>query len=167
MKNLTYIAKIALPLLIICTVCAALLAGVNALTAPVIDENSAKEKEAAIVNLFGDENLTYKSLECDTEGVNGLYEVTLSNGERAFCADVTSSSKYGGAVNAMVSLDKDGKALDVQIISHLETFMAKYTDENGKYTGVDCVSGATYSFDAIKGAMAIAESAVSSLGGAV
>ncbi len=166
MKNILYVAKIALPLLVICTLCAALLAGANALTEPVITENSTKEKHEAIINLFGDTGLTYKTLDCSAEGINGLYEVTLSGGDTAYCADVVSSSKYGGAVNAMVSVDKDGVALDVQIISHSETFMSKYTDETGKYTKIDCISGATYSFDAIRLAMSLAENAVLSLGGA-
>ena len=165
MKNVKYVLKIALPLIMICTVCAAMLAGINALTAPVIAENSAREKQAAIINLFGDSGLSSQEVACDVEGVNAVYTVTLSDGTVAHCADVVSSSKYGGAVNAMVSV-VDGRAANVQIISHSETFMSKYTDGNGKYTGVDCVSGATYSFNAIKDAMRIAEAAVSAVGGA-
>ncbi|MDY3845684.1 MAG: FMN-binding protein [Eubacteriales bacterium] len=163
-KNLIFILKTALPLIVICAVCAALLAAANAVTSPIIDENAAKEKVAAIKNLLPDTD-SYEEISVDAKGINSLYLVKLSDGSNAYCVDVTAKSKYGGDVNMMVSVfsGESIKAVDAQIISHSETFISKYIDEDGKYTGIDVISGATYSFNAIKDGMRMAESAVRSV----
>ncbi len=165
-KNLVFILKVALPLVVICAVCAALLAAANAITSPIIEENEAKEKASAIKNLLPDTE-KYEEIAVDAAGVNSLYIVTLSDGSRAYCADVTAKSKYGGDVNMMVSVfaGESVKAVDAQIISHSETFISKYLDDSGKYTGIDVISGATYSFNAIKDGMRMAEDAVRSVNG--
>lgn len=165
MKTVKQIAKIALPLTVICVVCACLLALVNGFTSKVISANEMKKKEEAVKNLVDD----FKSFEVyETEkddGVNEVYLVTKNDGTKVFCVDVTSVSKYGGDVNMMVSVSADGEALDAQVISHSETFISKYTDSNGKYTKIDCISGATYSYNAISDAMKIASEAVKKIGG--
>ena len=162
MKNLSYILKTALPLLLICAICAALLAAANYLTAPVIEKNAEMQKEEAIKNLLPDTD-SYKEVDCNKDSVNALFEVKLSDGSVFYCVDVTAKSKYGGDVNMMVSVSREGDVADVQLINHSETFIDRYLDEDNKFTKIDCQSGATYSFNAIKDGMKIAQDAVKAL----
>ena len=70
-KNLVFILKVALPLVVICAVCAALLAAANAITSPIIEENEAKEKASAIKDLLPDTE-KYEEIAVDAAGVNPL-----------------------------------------------------------------------------------------------
>ena len=69
--------KIALILFAICAVSAALLAGVNAITAPQIAANALKETSAALMDISGGYSLGEKR---DGEG-NVNYVITLVDGK--------------------------------------------------------------------------------------
>ncbi len=160
MKSFKQIIKTALPLLIICTVTAILLATVNALTVPTISENERLQKEEAIKFLIPD--LTeFKEIDAP-DGINALYEVKCSDGKLEYCADVTSKSRYGGDVSMMVAVFHDGNA-SVKIISHSETYIDRYLDSDGKYSGADAIAGATYSYEAISDGIKAAVAAVDAL----
>ena len=113
-SNVAYILRISLTLLVITAVVAALLAGVNYITAPIIAAaNEAKTQEAINAVLPGGGD----SIEfADSTGlVTNVYASDIG-----YAVQVTPSG-FDGEIDMMVGIDKDGKVLGISIISHTET----------------------------------------------
>ena len=133
MKNLTYILRLSLTLLLITAIMAAALAGVNAITEEKIAAITKEKTDAAIREVLP--GATYISEWRPTrsmpfpEGVSRLYDgasrlgsCTLETfGERVGFAVEVVTSGFDGEITMMVGVDKDGKVLGISIISHTET----------------------------------------------
>lgn len=164
-KTVWSVTNIALRLLAICLVVAALTALVYAVTADPIAEGERTRKENAIRAIFADAD-TYTESDITGEGINAVYRVADSAAQNiGWCVDYMGNSDYGGAVNMMIGVGLDGKVTGVQVISHAETFIDRYLDDEGCYTGADVSAGATLSYNAIRNAIEAVEAL--QLGGAV
>lgn len=157
-KTVWSVANITLRLLAICLVVAGLTALVYAVTLKPIQKGERERKEQAIRGIFANA-ASFGETEMTGDGINAVYKVSDAEAQMVgWCVDYTGNSDYGGAVNMMIGVGLDGKVTGVQIISHGETFMDRYLDENGRYTGADVSAGATMSYNAIRDAIRAVES---------
>ena len=109
-----YVLRLAGTLFLIAAVVAAALAGVPAITAPVIDElNAAATQEAISAVLPGGGQET--AFQDNTGLANKEYA-----GENGYAVEVAPSG-FGGAITMMVGVDFEGKVLGISVISHPET----------------------------------------------
>ena len=173
-KTVWGVTNIALRLLVICLAVAALTALVYAVTKDPIEEGERARKEEAIRLIFTEADSFTEDASIVLDGANAVYAVTDASGARlGFCVDYTGNSDYGGAVNMMIGVGADGKVVGLQVISHAETFIDRYLDDNSRYTGIgeaygaDLSAGATMSYNAIRNAIDAVEAAFSAgVGGA-
>ena len=111
-----YVLRLALTLLIITSVVAAALAGVNSITAPVIAaSNAAKTQQAVEAVLPGGGELV------DVPAVDAGAPVSeVYKGENGYAVKVAPSG-FGGVIEMMVGIGNDGTVLGISIIKHAET----------------------------------------------
>ena len=115
-STVRYVARLALTLLIIAAVVAAALAGVNAITAPIIAKaNTEKTQQAvnAVLEGGGDP--------IDFTGADSTGIVTEVYGSDTGYAVKVAPAGFGGAIEMMVGVDMDGNVLGISIIKHAET----------------------------------------------
>lgn len=110
-----YILRMALTLLIITSVVAAALAGVNAITAPKIAAITQQKTQAAIEKVLPGGGEKLESFPDETGIVKSVYA-----SESGYAIEVAPNG-FDGPVTMMVGVSKDGKVLDISIISHTET----------------------------------------------
>ena len=111
-----YVVRLAGILLAITAVVALCLAGVNAITKPIIDElNAAKTQKAIETVLPGgfDEELTGYADE--TGLVSKVYK-----GANGYAFEVTPGG-FDNTITMMVGVDTEGKVLGISVVSHTET----------------------------------------------
>ena len=122
MKTVGYIAKIALPLLLICAVIIAVLAAVNHVTAPVIADNMAKELDRNMTSFYG-EGIKAETFEASglDASVKAVYKVTKDNELVGYCFDVTGSGAYKGKIEVLVALDASGAVKGISNVRNDET----------------------------------------------
>lgn len=132
MKNAKYILRLTLSLLLITSLVAAALAGVNALTkdriAQIQQEKTASAMKAV---LPGFESF----VSCDFTDATGLVQnVYVPEGEHAnaYVAEVTPNG-FGGSIVLMVGV-QEGKVTGISVVSHAETagLGAVIADQNAK-----------------------------------
>ena len=119
MKNentVMYVLRLALTLFVIAAVVAAVLAGVNSVTKPVIDKLNAEKTQAAIAAVLPggfDEELTA----FDNQGglVSKVYK-----GANGYALEVLPSG-FDNTITMMVGVDNEGKVLGISVVSHTET----------------------------------------------
>lgn len=163
-KTVWGVCNIALRLLTICLVVAALAALVYAVTFEPIAEGEQARKEAAIRLIFAEADGFEEDTTIQIPGVNAAFAVKDADGAvLGYCVDYTGSSDYGGDVNMMIGVSPEGKVIGLQVLSHAETFIDRYLDDNNCYTGIgkpdgaDMSAGATMSYNAIRNAIAAIE----------
>lgn len=116
-STVLYVLRLALTLLIITGVVAAALAGINYITEPIIAAaKEAKTQEAVETVLEGGGQLLDPSSYTDASGI----VAAVYAGENGYAVQVTPGG-FGGEINMMVGVDKEGNVLGVSIISHAET----------------------------------------------
>ena len=122
MNNFKYVLKIALPLLAVCIVTVAVLASVNALTAPVIAENRQNELNGNMTGFFGEgiETTTVDGLSFDS-AVKKAYCVRKDGQTVGYCFDVTGSGAYKGKIEVLVAIDSAGSIVGVSNVQNGET----------------------------------------------
>ena len=129
MKNLKYILKIALPLLLICTVTVAVLAVVNSLTAPKIAEHAAENLNNSMNTFFG-EGCQATELPLDgydlTTGftvgsVKKIYKVSVGGEDAGYCFDVTGKGAYKNTVEMLIAVNSDGTIRGISTVNSNET----------------------------------------------
>ena len=113
-SKVKFILRLALTLLAITAVVAALLAGVNMITAPAIAELNAQKTQEAIELVLpgGGEEVT------DFPAVDLVSKVYAS--ETGYAVEVTPGG-FDNTITKMVGVDKAGSVLGISIISHTET----------------------------------------------
>ncbi len=111
-----YVLRLAGTLLLICAVTAGLLAGVNAITAPVIEElNAAKTQEAISAVLPGGFDTELTDFNDATGIVTKVYQ-----GEGGYAVEVGPGG-FDNTITMMVGIDNEGKVLGISVVSHTET----------------------------------------------
>ena len=120
-SNVRYILRLSLTLLVITSVMAALLAGVNAVTAPIIAAQTAEKTRQAIAEVLpGVTGYSQIDFTDDTGLVTRVYRETLSSGGNRYAVEVAPAG-FGGSITMMVGVDTDGSVLGVRVIDHSET----------------------------------------------
>ena len=162
-KTFVYFLRISGVLTLICTLVAALISVVFALTDDVYQANLLATKQASISALFEQQKVECENLPCARESVQEVYRVTRNGELLGFCANV-SSSGFGGEVNMMVAVAPDGRLLGVDIVAMSETpglgsrvgeeeYLSQYQGLNAYGSpldeSVDAISGATISSRAV------------------
>lgn len=132
--NATAFLRTAGVLTLICTLVAALLSGVYALTNGVYEQNLLRAKQTAIASLFEEQiavvcetseqaEIVLKEQISGVEGVEACYAVYAKTEFRSlvgYCASVTASG-FGGDISMMVAVSQEGDVLGVEIVSMSET----------------------------------------------
>ncbi len=170
--------KSVIVITVICLVIAALMAVVNGVTAPMIDEANAKaEKEALFLVIDGAED--FERLEAKTnmpESVTAVYSEVSGKGYA-----VMLRAKGYDSSNPMViavGIDNDGKLTKCHVVScngetsgigskvSGEGFLSQFVGADSELAGVDAISGATISSSAFIEAVGDALRAYESVKGA-
>ncbi len=111
-----YVLRLAGTLLLICAVTAGLLAGVNSITAPIIDElNAAKTQEAISMVLPGGFDSELSDFNDATGIVSKVYL-----GANGYAVEVGPGG-FDNTITMMVGIDNEGKVLGISVVSHTET----------------------------------------------
>ena len=112
-SNVMYIIRLAAILLIITSLVAAALAGVNSITAPVIAQLTAEKTQLAIEAVLpgGGEEIEFAPADL----VSKVYK-----GENGYAIEVTPGG-FDNTITMMVGVDIEGKVLGIDIIKHTET----------------------------------------------
>ena len=112
-STVKFVLRLALTLLIITSVVAVALAGVNSITAPAIEELNAKKTQEAIeLVLPGGGELVDVP---ETALVSKVYA-----SDAGYAVEVTPGG-FDNTITMMVGVDTEGKVLGISIISHTET----------------------------------------------
>ena len=165
-ENQSAFKELVLPVIVlvaICLICSALLAVLNDITAPIIEENNSAETLAAYVSVLPEGTITEDMTEVDgltTDGVQGA--VTTANGDVAVKA--VASGYSGKDVTVYVAFDGEGAVSNISIDASTQTtgigskvaddsFASGFLGWNGGEVSngspVDALSGATYSSNAV------------------
>ena len=111
-----YVLRLAGTLLLICAVTAGLLAGVNSITAPIIDElNAAKTQEAISAVLPGG----FDTEIADYADASGIVS-KVYQGANGYAVEVGPGG-FDNTITMMVGIDNEGKVLGISIVNHTET----------------------------------------------
>ncbi len=155
-----YLARLVITLTAICAAVAVLLSAVNIITRGRIAESAAREKRDAVLAIFpaGTDSDLYAPEGSESE----VYLVLRDGDVIGYCAFV-SSSGFGGEMQLMVGINADGVTEGVRIVSMSETpgvgtktsteaFLSRFigNGHNDPTGGVDAISGATVSSNAVK-----------------
>ena len=179
-SNVMYVVPLAGTLLLIAAVVAALLAGVNGVTKPIIDELNAAKTQAAIEAV-----LPGGGQEIEFTDSTGLVSKVYAS-ETGYAVQVAPAG-FDGAIDMMVGIGKDGNILGISIISHTETaglgavaaaktsageaFRGQFVGQSGSVgtakrgTGtLDAITGATITSEAVCTGVNAALDCVANLG---
>ena len=110
-----YILRLALTLLLITAAVAAALAGVNAITAPIIETINYEKTQAAIQAVLPGGGQPLDTYTDETGLVQAVYV-----SDTGYAIQVAPSG-FDGEITMMVGIDKEGKVIAIDIISHTET----------------------------------------------
>ena len=159
-----FLLRLVVTLTIICVLIASLLAAVNALTEERIADNTVREKTNSVLSIFsgGDRCELYR-----TEGDGSEVYLVFSGDDIIGYCTFVSSAGFGGNIDMMVGIDTEYKTVGVRIVSMSETpgvgsktntsdFLGQFVGgaHSAPTDGVDAVSGATISSNAVKAGVA-------------
>jgi len=115
-SNVMYVVRLALTLFIIAGVVAACLAGVNAVTKPVIDELNAQKTQEAIEKVLPG---GYEEEITDYADASGIVS-KVYKGANGYALEVLPGG-FDNTITMMVGVGFDGNVLGISIVSHTET----------------------------------------------
>ena len=112
-NNVLYVVRLAVTLLIIAGVMAAALAGVNSVTAPIIEKLTYEKTQAAVSAVLpgGGDTVEFPAMDL----VSKVYQ-----GENGYAVEVTPSG-FDNTITMMVGVDNAGAVTGISIIDHSET----------------------------------------------
>ncbi len=153
------ILRVGLILFVITAISALLLAFANDITAPIIEQNAKIKTENSMKLLIPEAD--------EFEQKENLY-LAKAGGELVGVCVISEGLGYGGTVQVMVGVDKEGKVAGIDILSHSETpglganadkpdFTNQFTAKTGNIkvakTGgeneIQAISGATVTSNAV------------------
>ena len=111
-----YVLRLALTLFAITAVVAAALAGVNSLTAPVIEALNAEKTQQAIETVLPG---GFEEVLTDFDDQGGLVS-KVYKGAAGSALEVLPSG-FDNTITMMVGVDFEGKVLGISVVSHSET----------------------------------------------
>ena len=111
-----YVLRLALTLLIITSVVAAVLAGVNSITKPEIDRHTAEKTQKAIETVLPG---GYDTEITDYIDETGLVTKVYA-GANGYAFEVTPGG-FDNTITMMVGVGTDGTVLGISVVSHTET----------------------------------------------
>ena len=116
-RTVKQIITLTVTLLLITAGVAAALAGVNAVTAPIIEKINAEKTTRAIAAVLPDADTAVITYEAPSkeDPVQTVY-----TSQTGYAVKVQTPG-FGGTITMMVGLDKNGAVLGIDIISHTET----------------------------------------------
>lgn len=114
MKNLGYILRLTVTLLLITAVVAGLLGFVNYMTEDRIKEIENEKAQAAMETVLPAES--YDLVETDRTDITALYRAA----DRGYVVRLAVNG-FGGAIDMMVGVDLSGTVTGISVISHSET----------------------------------------------
>lgn len=158
-------------LLLICAIVAALLAGVNMVTEPIIAANNQKTFEASMAEVLPGSK-SFDEIDCSafTPSESGVKVDSVYASDSGFVVTAICSEGYGGDISVMTGITKDLEIKQVKIMSMSETpglgakstepeFLDQYKDltkgiqviKNSTPSGneVEAISGATITSKAV------------------
>lgn len=153
------ILRIVISLMIICLAVALAVSFSYALTKDKIEQMRLETERAAIASVFGAEDITYNTLDGIPGTVTSVFEVMDAAGEVSGYAVAVSPSGFGGNIDMIVGVDRNGEIVGVDITALSETpglgsrvnddgYLSQYRGLGGVLTlgeDVDAISGATIS----------------------
>ena len=165
-STVMYIARLAITLLLITAVVAAVLAGVNSITAPAIEALTIQKTQAAIEQVLPGGYETEVTGYDDATGlVSKVYQ-----GANGYAFEVTPGG-FDNTITMMVGVDLEGNVLGISIVSHTETaglgavaaaatsageaFRAQFAGKSGSVSvtkdggEIDAITGATITSRAV------------------
>ena len=111
-----YVARLALTLFVIAALVALALAGVNSVTAPIIEELNAQKTQDAIAAVLPGGFDTEVTDFADATGiVSKVYQ-----GANGYAVEVGPGG-FDNTITMMVGVDNEGKVLGISVVSHTET----------------------------------------------
>ena len=112
-SNIMYVVRLAVTLLVIAGVMAAALAGVNSVTAPIIEKLTYEKTQAAVSAVLpgGGDSVEFPAMDL----VSKVYQ-----GENGYAVEVTPSG-FDNTITMMVGVDNAGAVTGISIIDHSET----------------------------------------------
>ena len=112
-NNVMYVLRLAVTLLVIAGVMAAALAGVNSVTAPIIEKLTYEKTQAAVSAVLpgGGDTVEFPAMDL----VSKVYQ-----GENGYAVEVTPSG-FDNTITMMVGVDNEGAVTGISIIDHSET----------------------------------------------
>ncbi len=154
----------------ICLVVAALLAGVNHITAPIIEKSAVSGAQASLYavlpNAAGFEEET---LEGEVPGtVTGVFRDTSGSG---YAVTLSAVSSYSATpMTFTLGVGTDGKITGIEMTNYAESkdfgnYPDTYIGQDSALSGVDVHAGVTYSSKAFRGAVEDAFAVLVELGG--
>ena len=115
-STVMYVARLAITLLLITAVVAAVLAGVNSITAPAIEALTIQKTQAAIEQVLPGGYETEVTGYADATGlVSKVYQ-----GANGYAFEVTPGG-FDNTITMMVGVDLQGNVLGISVVSHTET----------------------------------------------
>ncbi len=139
-KDIKSIIKTALSLFLICAVATGILAFINSVTAPIITQNNAAAADAARLEVLPEaEAFT----EADSDGT--AYYIGKNGSDTVGYVFTTSASGYGGTIEVMTGINKDGIVSGISILTINETpglgmnakkdsFLQQYIGSSGPFS---------------------------------
>ena len=116
-NTVMYILRLTVTLLLICSVVALALAGVNAITKDKIAAIKAEKTQKAIQAVLPG---AVKVEEVNFTDASGLVTKVYQDLATGYAVEVAPNG-FGGAITMMVGVSVDGKVMGISIISHAET----------------------------------------------
>ncbi len=162
--------KSVIVLSVICLIVTSILAGVNFITATIIEENTYNEKMASLYEVLPDadkfEEITLT--EDMPATVTGIYADTAGSG---YAVTAATSSQYSkGDMLFTIGVDNNGAIVNIKLIQYTESkdfgldYPSKYVGADEKnIADVETVGGVTYSSAAFKQAVTDALNALSTV----
>lgn len=162
-------------LVLICVIMSGLLAFTNSVTAPIIEKAEREAAEAARKEVMPQaDGFEEVSVEGAPDSVTGVYKATNGAG---YVFSLTTTG-YGGknTLKMTIGIDMDGKITDTKVLSHKETaglgskitteaFKGQFPGKDRGLEGVDNISGATFSSNYYRAAIADAFTAYGMVAG--
>ena len=156
-------------LVLICAIMSGLLAATNNVTAPIIAEAERRANEEARMEVMPQAD-GFEEVAVDNvpDSITGVYRATNGAG---YVFSLTTTG-YGGknTLKMTIGIDMDGKITDTKVLSHSETaglgskittdaFKGQFPGKDASLEGVDNISGATFSSNYYRAAIADAYTA--------
>jgi Na+-translocating ferredoxin:NAD+ oxidoreductase RnfG subunit len=143
----------------ICLVVTLLLSAVNFVTAPIIEQASAAAAQASLLEVLP-EATGFSELELPEDAPETVTAVYADNGGSGYAVTLSTSSQYSESpMQLTVGIGTDGLIKNIVLTNYAETkdfgadYPSTYVGQDSALSGVELVSGVTYSSTAFRNAV--------------